>query len=80
MTIDDNKTRLQALALANDCYKFKMDLVTNGIVITDALKFVQHKNKELTKMRGNEPDRVPEVISNTNLDLNQKDNTTNKAF
>jgi hypothetical protein len=34
-TVDD-RTRLQALALANDCYKYKMDLVTNGVVITDA--------------------------------------------
>jgi hypothetical protein len=45
----DEKTRLQALALANDCYKYKMDLVTNGVVITDAIKFGQQKKEELSK-------------------------------
>jgi LysM repeat protein len=52
-TIDD-RTRLQALALANDCYKYKMDLVTNGVVITEAIKFVQHKKEELSKINPNE--------------------------
>jgi O-phosphoseryl-tRNA(Cys) synthetase len=41
----DDKTKLQALSLANECYKHKMDLITNGVVIDDALKFVkEHKN------------------------------------
>ena len=51
-TVDD-RTRLQALALANDCYKYKMDLVTNGVVITDAIKFVQQKKEELNQMDSN---------------------------
>jgi hypothetical protein len=37
----DDRTRLQALSLINDCYKYIMDLTTNGVVITDAIKFVQ---------------------------------------
>lgn len=37
----DNKTKLQALALINDCNKYKMELTTNGVVITDAIKYVQ---------------------------------------
>jgi hypothetical protein len=41
VTMIDNKTVLQALALINDCNKYKMDLTTNGVVITDAIKFVQ---------------------------------------
>jgi hypothetical protein len=45
VTITDNKTVLQVLALINDCNKYKMDLTTNGVVITDAIKFVQ-TNKE----------------------------------
>jgi hypothetical protein len=52
-TVDD-RTRLQALALANDCYKYKMDLVTNGVVITDAIKFVQQKKEKLSKVDHNE--------------------------
>ena len=41
--------RLQALALINDSYKYLMDLTTNGVVITDAIKFV-HTNKEKLTM------------------------------
>ena len=41
VTMTDNKTVLQALALINDCNKYKMDLTTNGVVITDAIRFVQ---------------------------------------
>jgi hypothetical protein len=32
----DDKTKLQATAIINDSYKYVMDLVTNGSVITDA--------------------------------------------
>jgi hypothetical protein len=48
MTVIDNKTVLQALALINDCNKYKMDLTTNGVVITDAIKFVQTNKERLT--------------------------------
>jgi hypothetical protein len=44
----DSKTVLQALALINDCNKYKMDLTTNGVVITDAIKFVQTNKEKLT--------------------------------
>jgi hypothetical protein len=48
ITESDNKTRLQALALINDCYKYIMDLTTNGVIITDAIKFVQTNKEKLT--------------------------------
>lgn len=48
MTMTDDKTRLQALSLINDCYKYIMDLTTNGVVITDAIKFVQTNKEKLT--------------------------------
>ena len=48
ITVIDNKTVLQALALINDCNKYKMDLATNGVVITDAIKFVQTNKEKLT--------------------------------
>jgi predicted transcriptional regulator len=56
VTMTDNKTVLQALALINDCNKYKMDLTTNGVVITDAIKFVQ-TNKEKLTMSGKEEDK-----------------------
>jgi hypothetical protein len=48
ITTIDERTRLQALALINDCYKYIMDLTTNGVVITDAIKFVQTNKEKLT--------------------------------
>jgi hypothetical protein len=48
VTMTDNKTVLQALALINDCNKYKMDLTTNGVIITDAIKFVQTNREKLT--------------------------------
>jgi hypothetical protein len=45
ITMSVNKTTLQALALINDCNKYKMDLTTNGVVITDAINLVQTKEK-----------------------------------
>ena len=54
VTMADNKTLLQALALINDCNKYKMDLTTNGVVITDAIKFVQTNKKKLTTMSARE--------------------------
>ena len=48
VTVTDNKTVLQALALINDCNKYKMDLTTNGVVITDVIKYVQTNKEKLT--------------------------------
>jgi hypothetical protein len=42
-----NKTVLQALALINDCYKYIIDLTTNGVVITDGIKFIQTNKEKL---------------------------------
>jgi predicted transcriptional regulator len=51
VTMTDNKTVLQALALVNDCNKYKLDLTTYGVVITDAIKFVQTKKEKLTNSK-----------------------------
>jgi hypothetical protein len=37
----NHTNRLQALSLINDSYKYLMDLTTNGVVITDATKYVK---------------------------------------
>ena len=52
----DERTRLQALSLINDCYKYMMDLTTNGVIITDAIKFVQINKEKLTTMSTKEED------------------------
>jgi hypothetical protein len=40
--------KLQALALVSDSYKYLMDLTTNGVVIIDAIKYVQTNKEKLT--------------------------------
>ena len=55
----DPRTKLQARAIANDCYKYIMDLTTNGVVITNAIKFVQ-TNKEKLTMSKKEDDKESE--------------------
>jgi hypothetical protein len=57
VTITDNKIVLQALALINECNKYKMDLTTNGVVITDAIKFVQTSKEKLTMSAKEEDDK-----------------------
>jgi hypothetical protein len=47
----NDKIKLQALAQLNEVYKFKMDLTTNGVVITDAIKYVQGQTYQLNKMQ-----------------------------
>jgi hypothetical protein len=45
----DDKIKLQAFAQLNEGYKFKMDLTTNGVVVTDAIKYVQDKMDHLNE-------------------------------
>jgi hypothetical protein len=59
-SVVDDKTRLQALALINDCNKYKMDLTTNGVVITDAIRFVQTNKEKLTTVYAKEDDESKE--------------------
>jgi hypothetical protein len=58
LTTGDERTRLQALSLINDCYKYIMDLTTNGVVITDAIKFVQTNKEKLTMSTKEEDDGI----------------------
>ena len=44
---EDEKTRLQALALINDVNKYRTELVTNGVIVNDALRIIQSKMDHL---------------------------------
>ena len=92
VTMIDNKTVLQALSLINDCYKYLMDLTTNGVVITDAIKFVQ-TNKEKLSMstkeedKGSKENKEPDYAGEDNDHLEEKQGeeterqeTTNQVF
>jgi hypothetical protein len=79
LTTDDEKTRLQALSLINDCYKYIMDLTTNGLVITDAIKFVQTNKEKLTKSAKEEDNgkesKEPDYDEDKNLEGRQEEKT-----
>ena len=43
----NQSNKLQALSLISECYRYQMDLATNGVVVTDAIKYVQGKMDHL---------------------------------
>ena len=90
VTMTANKIVLQALALINDCNKYKMDLTTNGVVITDAIKFVQTNKEKLTmsKKEDDKESKEPDYDDDKNqLEEEQEEEageidkeTTNQVF
>jgi hypothetical protein len=89
-TTSDPRTKLQARAIANDCYKYKMDLTTNGVIITDAIKFVQtNKEKLAMSTKGEENNgkesKEPDYDKDKQLEGKQEEETgeqktTNQVF
>jgi len=63
-TKGDERTRLQALTLANECYRHKMELITNRVVIDDVLKFVS-ANKDKVVAANNKPLNIDDIIPRT---------------
>ena len=61
-TTVNEETRLKALFLVSDCYRHKRDLVTNGVVITDAIKFVEQNKQELSDIKITKEDNT--VVNN----------------
>jgi hypothetical protein len=43
----DPKIKLEAMRIANDCYRYIMDLTTNGAIVTDAIKYVNQKQEQI---------------------------------
>ena len=50
-TASDPRIKLEARRIANDCYKYIMDLTTNGPVITDAMKYVTQKTEQVNTLQ-----------------------------
>jgi hypothetical protein len=46
----DPKVKLEAIRIANECYKFIMELSTNSMVISNAIEFVNRKQEQLDKI------------------------------
>jgi hypothetical protein len=47
----DPKIKLEAIRIANECYKFIMELSTNGMVISDAIKFVTQAQQKIDTLQ-----------------------------
>jgi hypothetical protein len=43
---EDKREKIQALALAKECYSMKLDLLTNTTVVDDAIRFVSDRSKD----------------------------------
>jgi hypothetical protein len=69
-TAADPKVKLQARAIANDCYKYIMDLTTNGVVITDAMNYVIQKSEQVNTLQ-----KLDEKIEGI-----EEETTTNGVF
>jgi hypothetical protein len=70
-TASDPKVKLQAAAIANDCYKFILDMTTtNAGIVSDAMKFVTQKKEQLDTLQ-----KIDERIEDM-----EEDKTTNGVF
>ena len=49
--VSDPRIKLDAIRVANECYKIIMDLCSNASVVEQALKFVQQKTEQLDKIQ-----------------------------
>jgi hypothetical protein len=77
-TAADPKTKLQARAIATDCYKYIMDLTTNGAIVTDAIKYINGKMEHLYNQ---EKDILQDINDKAEEDEDTKlQRTTNGIF
>ncbi|MGA8106612.1 MAG: hypothetical protein WB815_08140, partial [Nitrososphaeraceae archaeon] len=89
-TSSDPRVKLEARRIANDCYRYIMDLTTNGIIVTDAIKYVQgkmdHLNTEEKKLlqdiKGKEDAESEDNrrSENSERDLEEQQQTHNGIF
>ena len=50
-SVTDPRVKLQARAIANDCYKFILDMSTNARIISDAIKYVTQKTEQVNSLQ-----------------------------
>ena len=80
-TTANDVIRLQALALANECYKSKLDLTTNGIVVTDAIKMFKNNPDHLNNFeRENTQNNKENKIKEEDEESHNQQKTTNGIF
>ena len=50
-TASDPKIKIEAKRIANECYRYIMDLCTNGGIVNEALKFVTQKQEQINTLQ-----------------------------
>ena len=75
-TSSDPRVKLEARRIANDCYRHIMDLTTNGIVVTDAIKYVQSKMDHLN----NQEKKLLQDIKNKGEDPESESESEDKGL
>lgn len=69
----DDRTKLEAMKIADDCYNHIMNLVTNGSVITDAMKRITELQNNVNIIN-----RCDESLKD--IEASEEDITTNGVF
>jgi hypothetical protein len=71
----DPKVKLEARRIANDCYRYIMDLCTNAGIVSDALKYVTQKKEEISTLQ-----KLDERINEEAEAATEEGTTTNGVF
>lgn len=85
-TVTDPKMKLQAFAQLTESYKYIMELTTGGVIVTDAIKYVQSQMNRINKTEkelqqdimqreGNKGEEEEQQVENTD-----QQTTTNGIF
>jgi hypothetical protein len=81
---EDEKTRLQALSLINDVNKYRTELVTNGVIVNDALRIVQskmeHLNGEEKRLLQDIKEEAEDIGLSNNFESEEEQATHNGVF
>ena len=72
-TASDLKIKLEARRIANDCYRYIMDLCTNAGIVSDALKFVTQSQQKIDTLQ-----KLDERIEA--IEEEEAETTTNGVF
>jgi len=54
----DEKTQIQALSLAKECYGMKMELLTNATVVDDAIRFVAANQEQTIRTKATDGSEI----------------------
>ena len=84
---EDKREKIQALSLAKEYYSMKLELLTNAIVVNDAIRYVSQKSKEGLKSLDNSNEESKEPDYDEELEEKQEEETgeitsttTNQVF